>query len=280
MTKTAATKTNIDDLCWIDDQAGTPVSASSHHESQNGEALRTIYNTSFATALDRLLETPWFSDDGYMSLVSDRSLLTQFENYVAAVSDSSSVANQEARLVWALLCMCRRRPLPGFAGEFINDKEHALDGDEVAEKRLDIIEALITGRQLASNPLVGNAVPSLNPSLSTLTQQLNNRSQDFWLHVGEFASTSDSDGDVVERILSKSRKLLDNLENRDVIYSIMLMRHIGEKWPDKQIKEAEDERDTKDWLAAKGFLESEAEGQAMNVVMKRFCSMALRAWST
>ena len=273
-------QTNIDDLCWIDDQAGTPVSASSHHESQNGEALRTIYNTSFAPGLDRILETRWFSTDGYVSLASDRSLLTQFENYVAAISSPSSVANQEARLVWALLCMCRRRPLPGFAGEFINDREHALDGDEVAEKRLDIIEALITIRQLASNPLAESAEPPLNPSIPTLTQQLKTREQRFWLHVGEFASTSNADGDAVERILSKSRKLLDNFENRDVIYSIMLMRHIGEKWHDKQIEEAEDKRDTKDWLAANGFLESEAEGRAMNVVMKRFCSMALRAWST
>ena len=277
MTIPAAKQTDIDDLCWIDDQSGTPVSVSSHHESQNSEALRTIYNTSFAPGLDRLLETRWFSADGYVSLTSDRALLTQFENYVAAISNGSSVANQEARLVWALLCMCRRRPLPGFAGEFINDKEHALDGDEVAERRLDVIEALITGRQLASNPLRGTTEPPKEHSPPTLTQQLKTREQNFWLPVGEFVSTSDTD--AVERILGKSRKLLDNFETRDVIYSIMLMRHIGEKWNDKHIEEAQDERDTKDWLAAKGFLESEAEGEAMNIVMKRFCSMALKAWS-
>jgi hypothetical protein len=277
LTKTAATQANIDDLCWIDDQAGTPVSASSHDESQNSEALHKIYSISFATGLDRLLETSWFSGDGFMSLASDRSLLTQFENYVAAISHSSSVANQESRLVWALLCMCRRRPLPGFAGEFIDDREDTLDGDEFAEKRLDIIEALITARPLPSNPLAGSAEPSPNPSPQTLTEQLKRREQNFWLNVGKFVSTSDAD--AIERILSKSRKLLDNFENRDIIYSIMLMRHIGEKWNEKQIGDAEDERDTKDWLAAKGFLQSEAEGQAMNIVMKRFCSMALRAWS-
>jgi white-opaque regulator 2 len=278
LTKTAATQKTIDDLCWIDDRVSTAVSASSHHESQNSEALRTIYNTSFAPGLDRLLETRWFSADGYMSLSSDRSLLTQFENYVAAISTSPSVVNQEARLVWALLGMCRRRPLPGFAGEFINDKEDTFDGDEVAEKRLDIIEALITGRQLASNPLAedGAAAP-VNPNPPTLAQQVKTREQNFWLHVGRFVSASG--GDAVERILSKSRKLLDNFENRDVIYSIMLMRHIGERWNNKQLGEAEDERDRKDWLAAKGFLASEAAGKAMSLVMKRFCSMALRAWS-
>ena len=88
-----------------------------------------------------------------------------------------------------------------------------------------------------------------------------------------------SDADAAERILSKCRKLLDNWENRDVIYSVMLMRHIGEKWHDKQIEEADDERDRKDWLAAKAFLQSEADGRAMNIVVKRFCAMALRAWN-
>jgi white-opaque regulator 2 len=278
LTNTAATQTNIDDLCWIDDQAGTPVSASSHLESQNSEALRTIYNTSFAPGLDRLLETRWFSADGYMSLASDRSLRTQFENYVAAISSSSGVAKQEARLVWALLSMCRRRPLPGFAGEFINDKEDTLDGDEVAEKHLDTVEALLTGRKLASNPLAECAAAPANLSSPTLTQQLKTREQNFWLHVGEFVCAADAD--AIEGVLRKSRKLLDNFENRDVVYSIMLMRHIGEKWHDKLIVEAEDERDSKDWLAAKGFLESEAEGQAMNIVIKRVCSMALRAWRT
>lgn len=212
-----------------------------------------------------------------MSLSSDRSLLSQFENYVAAISSSSSATKQEVRLVWALLCTCRRPPLPGFAGEFINDKEDTLDGDEVAEKRLDILEALITARQLTSNPLAGSTERPENSTPPTFSQQLKIREQNFWLHVGEFVCTSDAD--AAERILSKCRKLLDNWENRDVIYSVMLMRHIGEKWHDKQIEEADDERDRKDWLAAKGFLQSEADGRAMNTVVKRFCAMALRAWN-
>lgn len=212
-----------------------------------------------------------------MSLSSDRSMLTQFENYVAALSNSASAAKQEVRLVWALLCTCRRRPLPGFAGEFIDDNEDTLDGDEVAEKRLDILEALLTARQLIANPLAGSTERPENSSPPTLSHQLKIREQNFWLHVGEFVCTSDAD--VAERILSKCRKLLDNLENRDVIYSVMLLRHIGEKWHDRQIGEADDERDRKDWLAAKGFLQSSADGRAMNIVVKRFCAIALRAWN-
>jgi hypothetical protein len=283
LTKTVASQTNIDDLCWIDEHAGTPVSASSHHESQNGGAIHKIYNTSFVAGLDKLLETSWFSDDGYMTLVSDRSLLAQFEHYVAAVASSSSFTNQEARLVWALLCMCRRRLHGGIVSEFTigppitNEKGDTFDGDEVAEKRLNIVEALITGHPLASNPLAATAEVPPDSSPPTLAHQLKTREQDFWLQVGEFVSTSDPT--KVERILSKARKRLDNFENRDVIYSIMLMRHIGEKWHNKQIQDAGDEVDKKDWLAAKGFLESEAGGQAMNIVMRRFCSMALRAWS-
>jgi hypothetical protein len=283
LTKTVATQTNIDDLCWTDDQAGTPVSASSHHESQNGGAIHKIYNISFVAGLDKLLETSWFSDDGYMTLASDRSLLTQFEHYVAAVATSSSFTNQETRLVWALLCMCRRRLHGGVVSEFTigppitNEKGDTFDGDEIAEKRLNIVEALITGHRLASNPLAATAEAPPNPSPPTLTHQLKTREQDFWLQVGEFVSTSDSA--KLERILSKARKRLDNFENRDVIYSIMLMRHIGEKWHNKHIQDAGDDLDKKDWLAAKGFLENEAGGQAMNIVMRRFCSMALRAWS-
>lgn len=273
---------NIDDLCWIDDGAGTPVSGSSHLESQNIEAIRTIYNTSFAPGLDRLLETRWFSADGFMSLVSDRTVLSQFENYVAAIPNSTSIANQEARLVWALLCMCRRRPPGGSIADFVNGPADNLDGDETASKRLNILEALITGERLTTNPFVQNSETSEGPA-SALSRHLKSREQEFWFSVGQFASaTTDYVPErgrginaVEEECLHKCRMLLDNYENRDVLYSIMLMRHIGEIY-DGQVADMDA---IKNWMTAEGFLFSQSEGQATNMVMTRFCSMALRPWS-
>lgn len=273
---------NIDDLCWIDDEAGISVSASSHQESQNVEAIRTIYTTSFAPGLDRLLETHWFSTNGWISLISDRSVLSQFENYVAAIPNTSSIANQEARLVWALLCMCRRRPPGGSIADFVNGPADNLDGDELASKRLDIVEALITAKNLSTNPLPPNAEAGDDPP-TAFRKQLNSREHDFWFDVGAFVSTVPASNPNFGRAITaiekgclyRCRTLLDSFENRDVLYSIMLMRHIGETY-----READVGVDvTRDWSTAYQLLTSQSEGRATNVVMTRFCSMALRPWA-
>lgn len=275
---------NIDDLCWIDEEADFPPSDSSHRESQNVEAIKAIYSTSFAPGLDRLLETRWFSTDGFMSLVSDRSVLSQFENYVAAIPTSTNIANQEARLLWALLCMCRRRPPGGSIADFVNGPVDNLDGDEIASKRLDIVEALITAGRLTTNPLKSKPESSNDPT-SALGQQLKAREDEFWFSIGQFVSAlpvstttleaSRAINAIEEEHVSKCRRLLDNFENRDVLYSMMLLRHIGET-----TIEAEAGYDTtRNWMTAQGFLESQAQGQATNIVMKRFCSMAQRPWS-
>ena len=260
------------------------MSASSHHEAQNLDRIRTIYRTSFAPALDRLLETRWFSMHGFMSLASDRSLLSQFEHYIATIPHASNIGNQEARLIWALLSMCRRRPGESIA-DLVNGPADNFDGDEIASKRLRIVEALITGCHLDVNPITPN-INTCEDQPCALIQQLMSREREFWFHVGQFASASPKANPEASRTmcvreeesLHRCRALLDRLENRDLLYSVMLMRHIGDR-NFNAIPDAVQIDLWKNWTTASSFLLLGSQGQANSLVTRRFSAMALGPWT-
>ena len=165
--------------------------------------------------------------------------------------------------------------------DFVNGPADSLDGDEIASKRLEIVEALITGKHLTVNPLT----PTHEDNPSLLTEQLKSRQDNFWFHVGQFVTAMPQDSpeaaramrDMEEGCLHKCRALLDNRENRDLMYSIMLMRHVGELSSGARVAESQD-RIGKDWVQASGHLILSSRGQATNLVMMRFASMALRVF--
>ncbi len=163
--------------------------------------------------------------------------------------------------------------------DFVNGPADSLDGDETASKRLEIVEALITGNHLTVNPLI----PTHEDGPCNLAKQLKSRQNDFWFHVGQFVTAMPQDTpeaaqamrDREEGCLHKCRALLDHLESRDMLYSIMLMRHVGELNFGARLAEGQDCM-WKDWTQASGYLILSSRGQATSLVMMRFASMALR----
>ena len=234
-----------------------------------------------------MLDTKFFSRDGFTTLSSNQTLLSQFESYLAALpsANHSSIASLETRLVWSLLCMCRRR-LPGTSiADFVNGApSEYIDGDEMASKRLEVAETLITGQSLATNPLANSPpLPTADSAAATpLARQLKARESDFWAGVAAFVSVKLGDDDTLAQMhatLTRTRKLLDNLEMRDVLYSAMFMRYLGEVWQGRPTDDGpEAAQAMKDWSTAKRFLVSEAAGRAGGVVATRICGMLLGAF--
>lgn len=186
----------------------------------------------------------------------------------------------EASVVWTTMTMCRQ--VPG-----VSNGNQGQDYDLMATSaRLNVIEALITGEHLESNPLANfpPRQPASNPP--TLQDQLAQRSLEFWSTVGHFLTLHDNEASSAKEIddtLGRTRTLLDTFENRDVIYSIAIARHIGQRWADfpnsfpQPITGNEKDAGAKLYVAQK-FLEQEASGKGTTQVIKRVCGMVVRSW--
>lgn len=159
-----------------------------------------------------------------------------------------------------------------------------IDGVHDASKRLDIIEHLVSGQFLTSEPLTN---PESAQNGTVFDEQLKFREREFWRLMNKFLTIRDDEACSAKDIddtLAGCRSLLDRRENRDVIYSIAIARHLGQRtaeFPDNlQQPTSNDEQDARARLyVAKKFIEDEATGKGTNQVIQRICGMAVRSWT-
>lgn len=82
--------------------------------------------------------------------------------------------------------------------------------------------------------------------------------------------------------------LLDMVENRDVLFSMAVVRRYGPSYETVTENGGSHDRDgsaARDELigklrVAKKFLEDEAAGKGTNQVVQRLCGMAVRSWAS
>ena len=184
-------------------------------------------------------------------------------------------------MVWAMIGMCRQ-----VAGNSPVDEQDVKEGVHDAAKRMEIFESLVTGEYLDSS----SAVPSQASEESNgtaLNDQLKARERDFWRLVHTFLTIRDDEASAAKEIddtLTSCRSLLDSRENRDVIYSVMVARHIGARiseFPEnmQQPTNNDEENARNKVYVAKKFIEEESNGKGTNQVVSRLCGMAHRSWS-
>ncbi len=240
----------------------------------NLESIRKVYDIAFAPGLDKLLESSssrWFAREGFALLCHDRTQLGRMLAYLTLVSNhpdasnaSPTLASQEARVTWALLELCIR-------------PEH--DGGEEADKlarRCRALTTILTGEPFSSPTtsiadFVHQDEAESEPHTSALEKQLARRSDEFWKLVETAAASQGPSGEGVSpSAVKQCRPLLDGMENRDIVYSIMLL---GSRTNGNGDLTSERE-------LAKRYLESQANGRATNQVFATISGMALRAFTT
>ena len=267
-----------------------PPSSAADQTSQTIEETKHLYFSIYAPGLENFLETKWFSSKGCERLVNDRPLLQQFATLLAqfakttqAQGDPAEIkytSSVEARLVWALALLVRSmaRDLNGVKPES-KSLLPALDDPVEAAHRLTIFEDLLTGRVAASNPLT-SPVPG-----SADHHRL--RELEFWYTLANFVCLRDDDPNSAKDIddtLSALRNLLDGRENRDVLYSIAIIRAIGQRvseYTEENTPFHLDESDNRSkLLVAKKFIQDEANGSGTTNVIRRLCELSTRTWAT
>ncbi|OOF95797.1 hypothetical protein ASPCADRAFT_47975 [Aspergillus carbonarius ITEM 5010] len=251
------------------------------------EEIQAVFLATYAPAIDKFFETRWFQEKALPHLLANAQLMAEYSALIDAFNDPNladpnvlaRLESFEASVVWSSMTLCRH-VMNVSSG---TQPEYDL---LAAAKRLDVIEAMITGEYLDANPL--GQFPSREPAATppSLPDQLMQRSLDFWTAIGHFLTLHDNEASSAKEIddtLARCRTLLDTFENRDVIYSIAIARHLGQRWADfprsfpQPIPTNEKDAGAKLYVAQK-FLEQEAGGKGTTQVIKRLCGMVVRSW--
>ncbi|KAM0514849.1 hypothetical protein ACHAPE_006525 [Trichoderma viride] len=280
-----AKKMRIDEII---DLLGSPAPAQQiSHTEETFNEITKVYHEMYASGLSAFFETSWyyFTENGKMSFPKDANLIEHMATFLKILegvraNDHTQMAYSgvlETRIVWELACTAYQMPDRATNSMRLNLPP---DNDAIETRnRLQVVEALLCGDELLSNPL--------SPPVADADHH-RVRQFDFWYSLAEFVRKRDNPNapavvKVREDILSRMRHLLDGRENRDVLYSIAVVRELA---PDfdagyaTTIPQHLDETDPKNRLAvASKFIldESQVTGGTTNVV-RRISDIASRAF--
>lgn len=249
------------------------------------DEAKHLYYSIYAPGLESFLESKWFSVKGGTQLLIDKAVLEQFavllqqfakttnQNDPKEMAYTSSV---EARIIWALAGMVK-------AGSAVAPKPAVKpvvppsDDPVEAALRLEIFESLLTGEVAPGNALTRPVQGGNDPHKI--------REIEFWYTLAEFVAIDYENAAACKQIdetLSQLRNLLDGRENRDVLYSIAVVRAIGHRVSEYLETETPlhlDESDNRSKLVvAKKFVIDEANGNGTTNIIRRFCELAGRTW--
>ncbi|KAM0444366.1 hypothetical protein ACHAO4_010208 [Trichoderma viride] len=280
-----AKKMRIDEII---DLLGPPAPAQQiSHTEETFNEITKVYHEMYASGLSAFFETSWyyFTENGKMSFPKDANLIEHMATFLKILegvraNDHTQMAYSgvlETRIVWELACTAYQMPDRATNSMRLNLPP---DNDAIeARNRLQVVEALLCGDELLHNPLSPPVADADHHRI---------RQFDFWYSLAEFVRKRDNPNTPAvvkmrEDVLSRMRHLLDGRENRDVLYSIAVVRELA---PDfdagyaTTIPQHLDETDPKNRLAvASKFIldESQVTGGTTNVV-RRFSDIASRAF--
>ena len=293
-----AQRTKIEQLLCLRNYTPPPPVPPAPVSTTQKDEIKEIWLSAYAPGIDKFLETRWFGMRGLNHLLENQRLCNQFlamidrftaqqdpldPNYHHKYCITQSL---EATVIWAMMGMCRQvtsRVKSENESEEIDELD-VKEGVHEAAKRLEIFEVLVTGEYLDTEP--GEKESDEGSNASGLNNQLKTRERRFWSLVHKFLTIRDDEASSAKEIddtLASCRQLLDSRENRDVIYSIMIARHVGARMAEfpNNLPQAEsnDEADNRNKLAvAKTFIEEQGV-RGTNQVVQRLCGMAVRSWA-
>jgi white-opaque regulator 2 len=275
----------VDDLVALG--APTPPPRAAVPSRETIDDISRLYYDIYVPGLTMLFETKWyrFKPQGAnpaATLLNNRPVTDMFASFLESLSavtspDSSAMATVgllESRLVWALAAMAYTVP----AGiNTPSDEPVPADDATEARNRLAVVDTLLSGGHLIKNPC-------LPPPKSVEAQR--RREFLFWWWLAEYLcqqENAENQNQNQGEPLAQLRKLLDGRENRDFLYSLVVVRELAPKFQpgyERDLPQQRDEADPRSKLAgAVKFIRSEAHptGGTTNVI-RRFAELAIKAF--
>jgi hypothetical protein len=255
--------------------------------------IKHLWLSLYVPGLDSFLETKFYSSKASPFLLDDTSLLDKFHILLEQFSKTQTADERtlaysfrlENSIVWWLASLVRKavEEAKQEDKEEVKQESQAVplpDDPTEAAHRLKIYENLISCERAESNPLTK---PAPGPGIDHHRM----RELEFWFLLGKFVTLPLQDNEAssakdVDDTLMALRGLLDGRENRDVLYSIAIVRAIGQRVSEYNETDQPlhlDEQDARSKLAvAKRFLRDEGSGTGTSNVIRRLCHIAVLSW--
>lgn len=267
----------------------TPPTPSSPPSPTLLSEIPKLYDEVYSRGLMLFFESRWYElNEGRTrsaTILHNPQLVTLFSSFLQHIAtlkgtglgDLKIPSHLETCLIWALACLpasCAAPDQPRWTSP------HGADGIETWH-RVYVFEILLSGDTLATNPLPPPPIGENNTPRNT--------EQEFWHYLGQYllaghSSPSPQDTATRERFLALLRSTLDARENRDVLYSIAILREYTAHWDAVQNEQTVpphlEESDPRSKLVvATKFIRAEmaATGGTTNVV-RRFAELAYRSF--
>jgi white-opaque regulator 2 len=253
--------------------------------AKNVPEIIKIYYEVYMPGLTAFFETQWFNfREHSVSILRDNQSITNlFAQFLEALesvkttdpADMGYSGDLETRLIWQLTSLLKSAIPPNVSNSHrpVGDIPH--EGDPIeARNRLLLFEALLSGDTLPLNPL-------MRPPPNNLSESIRGKELAFWWQMGEFLRLPSAN--QRQNSLSQMRALLDGRENRDLLYSLAVLRELAPQYPAGYENDAPqhlDEGDPRNRLiVATRFVQNEATtaGGTTNVV-RRFAELGIKAF--
>ena len=254
-------------------------------QSEDYDKIKLAYQNIYGPSIDKFLETPWFCQSGMKYVMEDGHLCERFASLIdryhidhqgpGAQQTLAATKSLEASVVWSVMKLARR--VADTAASSTDAAEGNNSGVSDAAKRVTILENLLSGQYLESES--APAVESTRNG-TAFEMQLNKREYEFWQLLHTFLTIRDDEASAsqeLDSILNSARNLLDSRENRDIVYSIAILRLHGSRESLENNGGGNTHNQT--LQVAKDFLQKEAEGNGTTQVVQRLCGMAMNAWA-
>ncbi|KAL9108875.1 MAG: hypothetical protein Q9227_006406 [Pyrenula ochraceoflavens] len=241
--------------------------------AQDHDRITNHFRHNYGPAIDRLFEASFWTSEGlrYLTAKTDTMVLyKQHLDHLAGRESSTrpSLLSEESILLWQLFRLCNdvEQPPPMSAPlGFVNHSP---------KDRLQVFQALLTGETLPLNPLMPKSLAGAD--------SLRMREFEFWFCIGQIVSIEERDADTAKQLdglLERCRAVLDKQEQRDVLYSISMIRTLGRRWGGMLQSGPGAAEAQKHFEIARNFIETETT-RGTNSVIQRLCGMARKAWTT
>ncbi|KAL9606596.1 MAG: hypothetical protein Q9179_000250 [Wetmoreana sp. 5 TL-2023] len=281
----------LNELIAIDGVPPAPLAVTQPLPPNVYEDIKLCYEKVYGPSIDKFLETQWFTNRAMNYVLEDAQLCEQIASLIVRFSINpqtpafqqqlAATRSLETRIIWSIMSIARRvanGPDPS-NGHIAAEEVSA--GVQNAAKRVEIVQNLLLGQYLDNE----STLTEDTRNGTAFEVQLNQRERDFWRLIHKYLTVHDDEASAsheLDETVNAARELLDSRENRDVIYSMAIVRlHVGRENLANLSQQNNGGGNSQDkgFNVAKGFLRDQAGGKGTNQVVQRLCGMAMNAWA-
>ena len=286
-----AKRIKIDDLLTVAPPPPTP--PPSENAYINGtDRVKSQYRIKYAPALDQLIETGWFGNQGLALVLSNgtvaevmASIFDRLKTGEPALNGEEGVLKAKGGREGEILYSVMRLLYGGRASVKQDpdaDTEHVLDSQSAETyERVKIVKALVMGTYLDPSRRSKSPTPKSPASASSDDEHDGRTAMYFWSNLRRFLEIPDSRSQSAEAALDYAKKYICQKESREVLFSIARARYINAVLADDPYHRNPSSRSqATDLKDIRSYIEKMAGSPVDEVscVFRRICGRAVVMW--